>query len=89
MVDVASSSNQQALRNKVYASVFQTTPDTPKGWFRMWDKAIGEYRYYYCQLDASTRSGEVEGNRTAEFTFTAVPTNSVGNNSFQREDIPA
>lgn len=87
VADVASASSQQALRNKIFAAALADTPETPKGWIRLWDKAISEYRYYYCMLDAPSRSGEVEGNRTAEFTFTAVPTNQPSNPSFQRETI--
>lgn len=88
IVDVASASSQQALRNKIMTAISSTPVVTPKAWIRLWDVAINEYRYYYCKLDAPTRSGETEGNRTAEFTFMAVPTGQPTNNSFQSEPVP-
>ena len=90
VVDVATASSQQALRDKIFTAALATTPTTPKAWIRLWDKAMGtngQYRYYYCMIDAPSRSGEVEGNRTAEFTFKAVPTNKAGNNPYQSELI--
>ena len=87
VADKASASSQQALRNALFATALATTPTTLKRWVRGWDKALKQYRYYYCVIDAPSRSGEVEGNRTAEFTFKMVPTNVVGNEPFQSEAI--
>lgn len=85
--DVAAKQNQQALRT------FQRTEAnalrTPKLWVRVEDTFIDEYRYYYCTMGDTERSGEIEGNRTSSFNFTKVPTGQDTNPEFQSETIPA
>lgn len=86
--DVAAKNNIQGLIDKIIQDAYTTNPpQTPKVWVRAADSGLNEYRYYYCMANVNTKSGEVEGNRTAEITFTGVPTNTVGNPSFQKEPI--
>lgn len=86
--DVAEKNNIQALMDAILTKAYETNPpQTPKYWVRAADSGLGKYRYYYCMANVSTKSGETEGNRTAEITFTGVPTNVPTNRSFQTEDI--
>jgi len=87
VADVASVSTQQAIRDAIVDAGISIPPTSVKKWVRVWDKALSQYRYYYVHCAAPSRSGEVEGNRTAEFTFTAVPTGKPDNKPFQKETI--
>lgn len=85
--DITAKRNQQALRS--FQRTVANALDTPELWVRVEDTLINEYRYYYCTMGDTERSGEIEGNRTSSFNFTKVPTGVEGNNEFQSEGIPA
>lgn len=88
VIDVATKSSQQALRNAIVSKGLSSPPESEKRWVRVWDKALNEYRFLYAICQAPSRSGEVEGNRTAEFTFTGIPTGQNANPAFQWETVP-
>ena len=83
--DVTDVSSQQALR-----SYFRTEVNAgrqPSVWVRILDPLLEEYRYYFCNITSLGRSAENEGNRTGEFTFTAIPTYDDTNPTYQSEAI--
>ena len=59
----------------------------PTVWVRITDPLLDEYRYYFCNITALNRSAENEGNRTGDFTFTAIPTYNELNPTYQSELI--
>lgn len=83
--DVATKSSQQALRNYYLEEVHADRQ--PSVWVRILDPLLEEYRYYFCVITSLGRSAENEGNRTGEFTFTAVPTHDDTNATYQSEPI--
>lgn len=83
--DVANVSSQQALRNYYITEV--QAGRQPSVWVRVLDPLLEEYRYYFCNITSLGRSAENEGNRTGEFTFTAIPTYDESNATYQSEAI--
>lgn len=83
--DVANVSSQQALRTYYITEV--QAGRQPSVWVRILDPLLSEYRYYFCVVTSLGRSAENEGNRTGEFTFTAVPTYDDTNATYQSEAI--
>lgn len=83
--DVAGQSSQQALRTYFRTEV--AAGRQPSVWIRILDPLLAEYRYYFCNITSLGRSAENEGNRTGEFTFTAIPTYSDTNATYQSEAI--
>lgn len=85
--DLVDVTTQQALRDYYDAEV--EAGRDPSMWIRITDPLLGVYRYYFCVPTSLGRSGENEGNRTAEMTFTRTATNTPTNKSKQVETIPA
>ena len=83
--DVANVSSQQALRSYYLTEV--QAGRQPSVWVRIMDPLLEEYRYYFCNITSLGRSAENEGNRTGEFTFTAIPTYDDTNATYQSEPI--
>ncbi len=83
--DVANVSSQQALRTYYITEV--QAGRQPSVWVRVLDPLLEEYRYYFCNVTSLGRSAENEGNRTGEFTFTAIPTYDETNATYQAEAI--
>lgn len=86
-VDVTDKINQQALRDHQLTNGMAIPPVTPKVWIRVHDTLLSQYRYYYCMMGDTARSGETEGNRTGSFNFVMVPTFDATNREYQKEAI--
>ena len=83
--DVATVSSQQELRTYYLTEV--QAGRQPSVWVRILDPLLAEYRYYFCNITSLSRSAENEGNRTGEFTFTAIPTYDENNATYQSEAV--
>ena len=83
--DVINKRSQQALRRYYMGELMAARQ--PTVWVRITDALLDEYRYYFCNITALNRSAENEGNRTGDFTFTAIPTYNELNPTYQSELI--